>query len=199
MPPEGKRAQSPEQRRSDIVRAAMDLFARQGFEQTPVEQIAAGAGVAKGTFYLYFPSKQDLLAAMQAKYMDDFLARLARGLDRQADGDWPGKLAAWVRSGVDYYLDTLPLHDVVFHGVPLLLNANARDNPIIRQLETLLRQGHEAGVWPAADFGLLSVFLFNGLHSGLDAARNFPDHDRLYQSMLRICSRALGLPDQPPA
>lgn len=47
--------------RTRILDAAVDLFARQGYEGTSVAQVVAAAGVAKGGFYHHFPSKQDLL------------------------------------------------------------------------------------------------------------------------------------------
>jgi AcrR family transcriptional regulator len=50
-----------ETRRSQIVEAAVALWLRQGFDATPVEAIAREAGLAKGTVYLYFPSKEALL------------------------------------------------------------------------------------------------------------------------------------------
>lgn len=50
-----------EARRSELARVALDLWAERGFDQTSVAAIAKQAGVAKGTFYLYFESKQALL------------------------------------------------------------------------------------------------------------------------------------------
>ena len=50
-----------ETRRSDLANAALKLWADQGFDQTSVARIAQEAGIAKGTFYLYFDSKDALL------------------------------------------------------------------------------------------------------------------------------------------
>lgn len=47
-----------EQRRKEILKAAAELFARQGYEKTTVSQIVKKVGVAQGTFYLYFGSKE---------------------------------------------------------------------------------------------------------------------------------------------
>lgn len=50
-----------EARRSELADVALRLWAGQGFDQTPVEAIAREAGISKGTFYLYFASKDELL------------------------------------------------------------------------------------------------------------------------------------------
>ncbi len=68
----------PDERRREILEAATELFRQRGFETTTVQAVAAAAGVAAGTVYLYFPSKEAILTALQ----EDFEAGL---LDRFAD------------------------------------------------------------------------------------------------------------------
>ncbi|HEX5064634.1 MAG TPA: helix-turn-helix domain-containing protein, partial [Myxococcota bacterium] len=48
-------------RQAELCEVALKLWAERGFDQTPVEAIAREAGIAKGTFYLYFESKDALL------------------------------------------------------------------------------------------------------------------------------------------
>jgi AcrR family transcriptional regulator len=50
-----------EARRTELARVALGLWAEQGYDQSSVAEIASRAGVSKGTFYLYFESKQALL------------------------------------------------------------------------------------------------------------------------------------------
>lgn len=50
-----------EQKRTEIARKTMPLFAKYGFENTPIRKIAAEIGMGKGTFYDYFTSKEDIL------------------------------------------------------------------------------------------------------------------------------------------
>ncbi|WP_297437923.1 TetR/AcrR family transcriptional regulator [Thermococcus sp.] len=52
---------TPGRTRDKIVSAALELFANKGFDKTTVDEIVNRAGVAKGTFYLYFKSKDDLV------------------------------------------------------------------------------------------------------------------------------------------
>ncbi len=66
----------------EIAEAALDVFADEGFEAARLEDIAKLAGVSKGTIYLYYPSKEDLLVASvehriitnQSKVLPLFLA-----------------------------------------------------------------------------------------------------------------------------
>jgi len=46
--------------RDHVIEVAMDLFLRQGFDQTTVREIVAAAGISMRTFFRYFPSKEDL-------------------------------------------------------------------------------------------------------------------------------------------
>lgn len=59
----GKKRRTPEERREEIIKAAVSLFARQGFERTTTREIAAAAGISEGTIYKYFASKQEILFA----------------------------------------------------------------------------------------------------------------------------------------
>jgi len=51
--------------RERLVRAALDLFAEQGYDDTTVAQIAERAGLTKSTFFRHFPDKREVLAAGQ--------------------------------------------------------------------------------------------------------------------------------------
>lgn len=68
-----------------ILEAAVKIFARQGFHQSTVAQIAKEAGVADGTIYLYFKNKDDILIhffSFKAKQVFDcFREQVGRGAD----------------------------------------------------------------------------------------------------------------------
>ena len=59
-----KRERRKEARPGELLEAALDLFVEKGFTATRVEEVAARAGVSKGTLFLYFPSKEDLFKAV---------------------------------------------------------------------------------------------------------------------------------------
>ena len=60
----------PEEKKRKIVAAAKEEFTRVPFEQTSIENIVEGAEIARGSFYQYFTSKEDLLQYMMKDDMD---------------------------------------------------------------------------------------------------------------------------------
>ena len=60
----GKIVKDREIRRQEIIAAAQRRFEKQGYTKTAVESIIQDVGIAKGTFYYYFRSKQDILRAI---------------------------------------------------------------------------------------------------------------------------------------
>lgn len=59
-----KRERRKEARPGELLEAALDLFVEKGFAATRVDDVAARAGVSKGTLFLYFPSKEELFKAV---------------------------------------------------------------------------------------------------------------------------------------
>ncbi|CAM3340692.1 TetR/AcrR family transcriptional regulator [Polaromonas hydrogenivorans] len=59
-----RRERRKEARPGELIDAALDLFVEKGFAATRVEEVAARAGVSKGTLFLYFPSKDELFKAV---------------------------------------------------------------------------------------------------------------------------------------
>ena len=60
----------PDTRRQELVDAALALFAARGVAATSVDDIVKAAGVAKGTFYLYFSTKDDAVTAVAERMVD---------------------------------------------------------------------------------------------------------------------------------
>lgn len=69
----------PEEKQDKIVAAALKLLESQGYHATKVSDIVREAGVAQGTFYLYFKSKEDLLCGIAETCLDEIAAALERG------------------------------------------------------------------------------------------------------------------------
>ena len=62
--PPASRSRRKQARPGELIDAALDLFAEKGFALTRVDEVAARAGVSKGTLFLYFASKEELFKAV---------------------------------------------------------------------------------------------------------------------------------------
>lgn len=62
-----------EEREELILQAAADLLTEQGYHETSIDQIAARVGIAKGTVYLHFSSKEELVIALLKRGMREFV------------------------------------------------------------------------------------------------------------------------------
>lgn len=67
-------------KRERILRAAIDVFAQNGYFNAKVAEIAKAAGVADGTIYLYFEGKEDLLITIFREHTRSYLQSLERDL-----------------------------------------------------------------------------------------------------------------------
>ena len=86
------------ERPTELLEAALALFTEKGFAATRAEEVAQRAGVSKGTLYLYYASKEELLKAVITTYLaseisaigqtvDQYEGSVAEGL-RHLLGDW---------------------------------------------------------------------------------------------------------------
>lgn len=71
-----RRARKKERTRQEIFGAAMELFAKRGFEAVTIEAICHAADVARGTFFLHFPTKAALLWEWNRQVADEYRAGL---------------------------------------------------------------------------------------------------------------------------
>src|SRR5262245_62232911 len=74
----------PAGKRERILDAAIKVFAAEGFYNAKVSQIAQAAGVADGTIYLYFKSKDDLLINLFEDRMERVNANLREAIDTES-------------------------------------------------------------------------------------------------------------------
>jgi AcrR family transcriptional regulator len=184
------------ERREELMNAAQRLFLKYGVGPTTIEQITSGAAVAKGTFYLYFSSKEDVLAALRGRFGQDLAARIKTAVAQNKEEDWKGKLSAWAEAGVAGYLDSAQLHDILFYASRPPTRKGLVKNVIIDGLVELLQGGAAAGAWSVDDPEFAAVFLFNGLHSVVDHAQTNEKRvtrSRLTHRSQRLCLRAVGL------
>ncbi|MBK9781468.1 MAG: TetR/AcrR family transcriptional regulator [Anaerolineales bacterium] len=72
--------------RSRILEAAVKVFATKGYHDTKVDDIVNEAQTSKGSFYFYFPSKQDIFIALSDTFADLLESRLAEAIQSERHG-----------------------------------------------------------------------------------------------------------------
>ncbi len=95
QPKPPKRQRRKDARPAELIEAALQAFSETGFGGTKIEDIARRAGVAKGTVYRYFPTKDALFEAVVREHITPIFARLESSGD--SSGDASSQLVAIVR------------------------------------------------------------------------------------------------------
>lgn len=109
------RFQSPEVRRRQILDAAARLAVEDGLENSSIAEVAKAAGIAKGSIYLHYESRQQLLRDLQADLWRQMLER--PGAIVADDGlTWAAKLDAVVEHWMRFEFDRHDLYHAVFHA-----------------------------------------------------------------------------------
>lgn len=189
------RTKPPEIRREELMDAAQRLFLEKGFAATSVAEIVDAADVAKGTFYLYFQTKDDVLKALQARFIELFCERIDAAARAAASSGWVQRLDAWIEACVLGYLEEVALHDLVFHQFQPTKRDMKRANPLVSRLASFLIEGQAAGAFAFADARLTAVMLFNSMHSAVDdCLADGPEIDRqkLVFAVTDFCRRSIS-------
>jgi TetR/AcrR family transcriptional regulator len=122
MPESPQRQRRKEARPQELLDAALTLFVEKGFAATRAEEVAALAGVSKGTLYLYYPSKEDLLKAV---IRDTLSTSIADG--RAVLQEFKGSTEELLRMAVTLWWERVGLTRA--GGICKLIVAEARNFP----------------------------------------------------------------------
>ena len=99
-PAGGKRDQNRRARSAGLLAAAEELFLLRGIEDVSIDDITKAAGVAKGSFYRYFPSKEALVRALLADARERVISAFERAEAQLLKADSPADLnRAYLRLG----------------------------------------------------------------------------------------------------
>lgn len=207
---QAKRERRKEARPGELLDAALDLFVEKGFAATRSEEVAARAGVSKGTLFLYFPSKEELFKAVVRENMSGRFA------------EWEEEFAAFEGSTADMIRYCLRvwwerIGATRASGITKLMISEARNFPelatfyqqeVIRPgtalMRRILQRGVDRGEFAPIDveYGVYAlvapmIFLIMMKHSlGACAPQDYPlDAQRYVETMADLlvnglCARA---------
>nr|AFK24507.1 transcriptional regulator [Actinoalloteichus caeruleus] len=178
------RTKPGEQRRSELLDAAESRVLQDGIDSLTVDDITVGAGVAKGTFYLHFTNKDDLLGALRDRYVQRFVSNQRQAAEPSGGVD---KIERWILSGIDEYRRDVRLHDLLFHHPSR--PEGPEDNPAVDALRDLLVEIGATIPDPTAT----AVILYHAMHGTADHILHTPaDEDRMLAEVTRLCQILLA-------
>jgi AcrR family transcriptional regulator len=151
-----------------ILGVAARLFATHRFHEARMEDIAAAAGVGKGTLYRYFKDKEELYLALLSRAADQLAVLL--GADAVQKGDPRARLEALVETILHYFDEQPHLFDLIQHAEAL--RPADREFPwqktrdqTLALTRRILEEGRAAGLFAAADPELATFLLLGGLRA----------------------------------
>jgi AcrR family transcriptional regulator len=178
--------------RGQLQAAAREAFRAHGVRRTNVDDLARSAGISKGAFYLFYPSKEALMLELLLQLEAVFREYFARKID-----------ASPRQALHDLLVATLELHDTE----PLLERLAQDDAPqllrglpdeqrtalatrdldfLIDMLQRLTRAGLDVGVEPPVLLGLLRGLFFVSLHREQIGSEVFPQVQHLLVEALSV-------------
>jgi AcrR family transcriptional regulator len=136
---------------SEILCAARGVFAEKGFNSATMDDIAEAAGVAKGTIYLYFPSKREVFLETFRAGTISLHDEVARNMEAAPDA--PSKVRAFVRTRLDYAernrdffrIYYTEFNNMLLHPMHVRQEFQQLYDRHARALEVVLRDGIDAG------------------------------------------------------
>ena len=168
-PKRGKRVENKEKTRQAILRAALELFAEKGFYHTTTKAISRRAGIAEGTLFNYFETKEDLALCFLERELDEVIAWY-QGDARMQRASLAEKLFAIVQRSLDrlepyedfigaVYLRALAPDSKLS---PWSLRSQERQLHYFQFIRGILAEAEQAGEIPRfGDFGAYAFGLFH--------------------------------------
>lgn len=149
-----------------IVDATFAIAAEKGFEQATTAEIARRAGVAEGSIYNYFRTKDDLLIHMVSEYAGSFLGELSGEVATQ--GDPLGKLDHLIGFHVRFFTREGNIFQVVFGKTPGTRVQWARIvqvviGPYAGLIGEIIREGIEQGMFKPVNPQVAASLLLGGM------------------------------------
>jgi AcrR family transcriptional regulator len=188
----------PEDRREDLLAAAEAVFADKGLAEATVADITTAAGVAKGTFYLYFDSKDHLVGALKEQFVDRLVQITAQALERIGVDDWWELVDALVETIIDFELEHRDVHQVLMHESlapePSDLFVEC-DRKMRGMIVDGIQAGIDAGAFRASDPEITAALLDHAIEGTMHHALRYGhvlDRDRFVAAAKELVHKTLA-------
>ena len=157
-------AKTKEERRNEIIETAGKLFEEKGYEQTQVQDIVNEIGVAKGLFYYYFKSKDEVMEELADRYADAIIDAVNNLIDKNITTfDKINRIfqifidSAEKKSGI--FMGILNVKNGITHE-RIFFNVGKKMVPLVTEL---ILSGNDNGECNCSDPKFITEFLVSGL------------------------------------
>ncbi|MDD2715933.1 MAG: TetR/AcrR family transcriptional regulator [Candidatus Wallbacteria bacterium] len=163
-----------------IMESAVKIFARDGFERATVDEIAADAGVGKGTIYRYYNSKEEILRSIFQILITELRVSL-RAVTRNYENDFSGTYTAVMKHYFDFFrerketfilineINSQLLHDFFDFYLKEM-------HSLVDLIEDKVREGLIRPVKPEtvllSILGIFNIFLYREIRLGIKMTKN---------------------------
>jgi len=184
------------QTRERILGAAIVEFKRAGMSGADVHAIVAAAGVAHGTFFFHFPSKEHVLLELESREEARMAAEFGRFLDERHDLVTALTKVVHLVAGLERTLGPLLFKELLaLHFSPTRPNKDEwTDHPIIVLLVgEIVRARGDGEVHPEVDAFYSAAFFLLGIYGVLTTMSNFDTRDTMLAKLVATAVRGLEI------
>jgi AcrR family transcriptional regulator len=175
-----------------ILSSARTLFSEKGYDETAVEEICALAGVAKGTFFYYFESKQSIVRFILSMQLDEYRGKLQEQMDTFKDAI----------SKMEYYISALIEQSDIGTEPEAYFKQNDSDwfKTVIKEermkalcpmLEDVIAEGMEQGFFKIKNPDVCGAIAFLGIDAYLHHSMRKDEDTK--KGIREITAKTLGI------
>ena len=175
-----------------MLDAAIRVLQELGPDECRVEDITLAAGTAKGNFYRYFPTWDDLVLAIRDRILESYRAELTRRYEDLSLVDWWAALDEEINRFIDFQLDLGGVHDVIFHGPAAAARPSETNRSASSMIALFLSAGIEQGAFRRIDVEAMAPLLFDVLHGAADSVASGMDRQRVLTATLQLVRGTLA-------
>jgi AcrR family transcriptional regulator len=191
-------SKTPQDRRNEFIQASRELFDEKGFESTSVDDIVARVGVAKGLFYYYFDSKEDVLDIIYERLQDEIGSAIIGAMEKKGLNAMERLNELMIaKRDVTCRSSTLMAYFKKDRNKALQLSMERRALVVMTgAMEEIIRQGVEEGSFDTdhprqAAVAILSMI--QGLSNELPETRTREEMQDYYRVVQCLTERILGM------
>ena len=157
-------AKTKEERRNEIIETAGKLFEEKGYEQTQVQDIVNEIGVAKGLFYYYFKSKDEVMEELADRYADAIIDAVNKLIDKDIS------TFDKINCIFQIFIDSAEKKSGIFMGILNVKNGKTHERiffnvgkKMVPLVTELILSGNDNGECNCSDPEFITEFLVSGL------------------------------------